>query len=169
MVEYSCSECNYTSSQKGHVKRHVNKNNKCGENPQIVVVETRVHCQYCDKELKSIYTLTRHKKICKSKELLDAHKEIEELKLKLANKSTVNNTVNNNNVTINIQVNGYKDTDFSRISDKMFSGALGKTLMSIPKMIENVHFNPKLPENHNIYYQTKRVNMLWYIMEKNGK
>ena len=55
-----------------------------------------------------------------------------------------------------LQVNSYRDTDFSKLTDRHFSAALSKTLMSVPKLIEYTHFNPKLPENHNIYISNQK-------------
>lgn len=73
---------------------------------------------------------------------------------------------NNNNITINVQVNGYRDTDFSKIKNSEFSKALNRTLLSIPQLIEYTHFNPKLPENHNIYISNQKGK---YAMIYNGK
>jgi len=90
--------------------------------------------------------------------------KIKELEEKLSSKPT---TINNNNtININVQVNDYKDTDFSKLKYEHFNRALNRTLMSIPQLIEYSHFNPKLPENHNVYISNQKGK---YAMIYNGK
>lgn len=127
----------------------------------------------CNKQYNSKYSLKRHYKICKikkeniEKELIKKDTEIKILKARLDEASkptTVNNTINN--ININVQVNGYRDTDFSKIKDREFSRALSRTLLSIPQLIEFTHFNPKRPENHNIYISNHKGK---YAMIYNGQ
>lgn len=64
-MEFSCSICNYSSSRKYCVKTHINKKNKCGENPQIIEILVEIRCEYCDKLYKTKANLKEHYKVCK--------------------------------------------------------------------------------------------------------
>ena len=160
-MEFKCSNCNYTSGKRENTKRHISKKNKCSESnnvPHIIEVPVDIICDYCEKSYKSKTTLKRHLKTCKVKKtetdkvIADQERKIIELEAKLAAKPSITNNIINNI----IQVNGYRNTDFSNIKDIIYSKALDKTLMSIPKMIEYTHFNPRLPENHNIYISNQK-------------
>ena len=41
--KFSCSDCDYSSNRKDHLKAHIEKNNKCGEDPQIMVEDLSVN------------------------------------------------------------------------------------------------------------------------------
>lgn len=44
-MEFSCSECNYKSDKKAHINSHINKKNKCGDNPQLIKIEIEIKCE----------------------------------------------------------------------------------------------------------------------------
>jgi len=169
--EYYCSNCSYSNDIQSHVQRHINRKKSCGKNPQLLEREIDIECEHCDNNLSSRRSLKEHIKTCKvlkldrEAQLKQKIKELEKENELL--KSNANTIINNGNIiNVNIQVNGYNDTDFSKITDKLKSLALGKTLMSIPKMIENTHFNPNIPENQNIYISNQRGK---YAMVYNGQ
>jgi hypothetical protein len=62
-------------------------------------------------------------------------------------------TINTNNITVdgNVRVVRFGDENLSYISDDLYKHILGKGLKAICEFIEHSHFNPKHPENHNIY------------------
>lgn len=53
MSEFKCSLCNYKSSQKIHVIKHITKVNKCGDNPNIEEINIDISCEYCKKDFKT--------------------------------------------------------------------------------------------------------------------
>lgn len=75
-MEFKCSKCNYVSRLKHHLTRHVNKKNKCGENPQIVEIPIELKCNGCNKTYSSETTLKRHLKICKATKIVNDNNEI---------------------------------------------------------------------------------------------
>jgi len=168
---FSCSGCKYSSVVKQHLTRHINKNNKCGTNLHIIENNIEIKCEYCNKLYKTQPSLKRHHKTCKILKtnyiykLKENEQKIKELEMQLSQKPTTINNINNN-ITINVQVNGYNNTDFSKLTNRQFSKALNKTLMSIPQLIEFSHFNPKFPENHNIYISNQKGK---YAMIYNGE
>jgi hypothetical protein len=62
-------------------------------------------------------------------------------------------TINTNNITVdgNVRVVRFGNENLSYISDDIYKHILGKGLKAICEFIEHSHFNPKHPENHNIY------------------
>jgi len=80
-MEFSCSVCQYTSTKKSSVTRHINKKLSCGSGQkEIIEIPIEIKCEYCNKKFSTIHNLTRHKKeFCKQK---DKAKDEEIAKLK---------------------------------------------------------------------------------------
>lgn len=97
--------------------------------------------------------------------------------VKLSQPSTTNNIVNNNivnNTQVNYFINNYGDEDVSRITKRDFLRIFKTRKMSIPKVIEMIHFNKDLPQNHNVYISNYKDNYAliftdnkWKIIDKN--
>ena len=162
-MEFSCS-CGYTNSQKANVVRHINRKNKCSDDPRLIEKEIKIVCKYCNKEFKTKPNLQKHLKTCKEYKLVqhslinEKDNKIAELEKKLViaeskgnntyiTNNTVNNTVNNNN----IQVNSYNNPDRSKLTPEKMSYFLDRNLLSVPRMVEFLHFNPDIPQNHSMY------------------
>ena len=77
---------------------------------------------------------------------------------KLLNK--VGNTTITSTTNTNIQLNSYGSEDLTHITDNFKTQMLKIPYGAIPKMIEEVHFNDKKPENKNIVLSNKRDNKL---------
>jgi len=91
-------------------------------------------------------------------------KENEKLKneVKIINNTTNDHSTNNkkiindqstNNITnhITFVLNPRSDPEYNYLTDKDYRQCLRRMIKSIPELIQKVHFNPKHPENHNIY------------------
>merc|ERR1711991_858449 len=78
--------------------------------------------------------------------------------------------IQNSNITQNIQQNiklvAYKETDLSHLTDQDYIQCLNRSNMVIPNLIKKIHFNPKKPENHNIYISNIKNK---YVMIYDGK
>lgn len=127
-------------------------------------------CKYCEQNFKFKQSMYRHIKYTCTKNktedltelvrLLNARlekqdkqletqaKQIEKLMGKLEINGSFNNTVN---VTNNINLLNYKDTDTSHLTDEDYKKCLRKASRCVLKLIEKVHFNPEKPENMNVY------------------
>ena len=153
-----------------------NKKNKKNKN------ESTIHkCDFCHNTYYSNSNLRRHQKQCFTEktntnmldmitkieqihqnqieiqqnhiskiehEKQDLQKHIELLLTKVGN--TTNITQNN------IVLNGYGNEDLSHISDSFKSELLKIPYNMIPKLIHEVHFSNKCPQNHNIYIPNKK-------------
>ena len=134
-------------------------------------------CEYCKKKFSHSQSLNRHvKNRCKvkkenekekdemnkvvavlNKQLEDQKQQISELIKKTGN-TTNNITYQQNNVSNNFKLLGYRNTDISHLSDKDF-------ISCIPHLIKKIHFDPEKPENHNIYISNIKNN---YAMTYDG-
>jgi hypothetical protein len=100
---------------------------------------------------------------------LELKLEIAELKEKIANttKVTNNNNDNSKNKTIiNVTINAFGEEKIDYITDEKKIKYCKENYKSLKTYLNDVHFNPNHPENHNIKLQNKKENMC-LIMENN--
>ncbi len=163
-MEFTCSICNYKSELKSNVKNHIkNQKTPCGEGiHEIIEISVIIKCEYCEKNYKSRPSLRRHLKSCKMKKSTEAQQKIAELEAKLAEKPQPQ-TVNNYTTYIQVNVNCYSETSFEHLTDRQYQRAVKRMIYSVPQMIQDVHFDPKVPENHNIYISNikNKYAMVW--------
>ena len=91
-------------------------------------------------------------------------KQIEKLmeKLEINNYTNSNNTIN---VTNNMNLLNYKDTDTSHLTNVDYKKCLKEASRCVLKLIEKVHFNPDKPENMNIYISNMKNNYMMMYKE----
>ena len=128
-------------------------------------------CDFCENIYSTNSNLYKHHKICKDKkkddevkdsmtelveilnnELKKRDKQIDEQNKQineLIKKTGIN--IGTQNIQNNIKILAYKNTDISHLTDKDYLFCLNRSNMCIPNLIKKIHFNPKKPENHNIY------------------
>lgn len=90
------------------------------------------------------------------------------------NNTTTNIGTQNNNVNI-ININAFGQENLDYITDSVLKECANKVYASIPTLIENIHFNPKHPENHNVKITNKKLphasvmseDKEWKLMDKN--
>lgn len=116
-------------------------------------------CTLCGTQFMVYYELYKH------------IKDNECTKKDWKNKNVVNNvqhniksshTINTNHINVdgNVRVVKFGTENLSYISDDLYKHILGKGLKAICEFIEHSHFNPKHPENHNIYIATLKADHL---------
>ena len=140
---YKCNFCNEICSRSDSLKRHYTRCKKKKESEQIVLVEK-------DK-------------------LLEMENKIEKLEneLKKNNTNITNNTNNTNNITNNnIIINNIGEENTKYLKSLDFANLLQGIYGAVPKLIEQIHFNPEYPENQNIKYPNKK-NPYLKIMKNN--
>ena len=130
-------------------------------------------CKYCDKVFSRVDNLTRHYVTCKDKKKTDeANKNMLELvnllneqKLEFKNelekknnqidelikKAGINNSTITQNIQNNIKLLAYDKTDLSDLTEKDFIRCFNHNNMCVPHLVKRIHFNPKKPENHNVF------------------
>jgi len=142
-------------------------------------------CEYCNKEFQHSQSLNRHKKgRCKNmdndenismkelvkllnQQLKERDNQIKEQNSQikeLIKKAGITNS--NINIQQNIKLLSYGNTDMSHLTDKDYMKCLNHSNFCVPYLIEQIHFDPQKPENHNIYISNIKNN---YVMLYNGK
>ena len=170
-IEYICDICLKKFNQKNDYNRHLNKLNPCkkqiniNENNDINNnINNDVNDKINDdKNDDNIITKLIEKidlVIKQNEEFKQDIKELKEDNEKLKNQITIFNDISksiNNNQTINIQINNFNNTDYSKIDKTKLINTLvkeqGKFIYL--KAIENLYLDPSKPENHNIYIADK--------------
>ena len=148
------------------IKNDLENNNKMiidNENKMIINNE---HDDNINMELmkKIDYLIEQNKKINNdilelkedNKILKEDNKTLKDNYEKLKNQISINNNIlqntNYNNINLNIQINNFNRTDYSKIDKTTLINSLiqeqGKQIYL--KAIENLYLDPKKPENHNI-------------------
>ena len=144
------------------------ENNKIENKP--IIKNKEIHqCNYCSKSFIRNDLMFKHLSVCndyknlffipkepvksnnlhitkipeKNKEQLE--REIEELK------EQVDQLKKSQHITNNIIIAYNQQPDLSHLTDKDYLRIMNKGFKSVPKLIEEIHFNPNKPENKNIY------------------
>ena len=142
--------------------------------------ENDLNCQFCNKLFNTVPSKRRHElHRCKYNPDLVSNKErrehmkeknklynyIDKLLDNQGNTTTTNihidKQLNQSNTQTNtINLNSYGQEDLSHITDKMKMNLIKLPYDSVQKMIEQVHFNKKKPENKNIAITNKKEKMI---------
>jgi hypothetical protein len=133
----------------------------------------------CGKKYASRYGLTVHQKKCalcnpSNPNSTDGHvisdlmKEIDKLKEKIqvmecGGNTTTNNNTMNNTITIvmppqasPIELNDFGKEDMSHITDGMLKRCLLQLNTGVKNLVNEMHFNPNVPQNCNIRFKSAR-------------
>jgi hypothetical protein len=145
---FKCKYCEQGYKHKSSLSKHIKYS--CNKNKTEDLTEL---VRLLNLQLEKQKDQLEHK----DKQLETQSKQIE----KLMDKLEMNNTYNTINITNNITLLNYKDTDMSHITDIDCRNFIENPLYCVIKLIEKVHFNPKKPENMNMYIPTLKEK---YIM-----
>lgn len=194
MPKYHCGRCNKEFSYKNDYTRHINRKIPCQESAancskpaaKCSKIEesddNTIKCNYCGREFTRISSLNVHiKDRCKVKkandnkmeEMMTMLIEIKEKMIKLEAENAkykniiqTGNINNGNQQIININLVPYGQEDLTKISDADYQRILRRGFNSVPALVESLHFNKNLPENHNVYISNMRDD---YVLMYDGK
>jgi hypothetical protein len=82
---------------------------------------------------------------------------------------TTNNISNITNIQNNFKLLNYKETDASHLTENDYVKCLEHYNFCVPHIIRKIHFNPKKPENHNIYISNLKNNYVMIFMNNKWK
>ena len=163
--------------------------------PQVsqLSVKKQYKCNFCTSIYLHRQSLSKHLKMCKEKKKDDEEREnllklVDMLNQQLKEQRTefkeelskrdrqIDELIKKAGMTIGtqniqsqvnqeIKILAYKDTDLSHLTDKDYLKCIKHSNFCVPNLIEKIHFNPKKPENHNIYISNLKNN---YAMIYNG-
>ena len=157
-----CKYCDKFYSKKSHLTRHLKtckEKKKDEENKQNLLNLVNL----LNKQLEQKDFMNKQM-IEQLEEQREQIKEQNEQIKELIKKAGVN-IGTQNNIQNNIQILAYGNSDISHLTDKDYVKCLKHSNFCIPHLIKQIHFNPKKPENHNIYISNLKNN---YVMIYNG-
>ena len=158
-----CKFCEKTFSRIDSLSRHLKKckeKEKHDNEKQDLLNLVNLLNKQIEEHRKEKEEYKKEKEEYK-KELEKRNKQIDEL----IKKTGVNIGTQNNKIQNNIQILAYNNTDVSHLTDSDYLKCLKHSNFCIPHLIKEIHFNPKKPENHNIYISNLKNN---YAMVYDG-
>ncbi len=171
MVVYTCPRCYYETNRKHDMEKHKNKKNIC---------QQKYKCSHCDFNTFNKTLYDEHINSCSLKILSDIKIEQEKQKLinlkfknqkisqkfiqnnqtnNQTNNQNINNTDNsvNNNTSIQFILNAWTNPDLSHMTDVDYYDCISAGEDSVLKFTKMVYFDPKVPQNHSIFLDDKRL------------
>ena len=171
-----CQFCERVYSNKSNLNKHLKicKEKKKDDTVKESMTELARLLNEKEKQLKDnekekdrqLAKMLSEKDKILAEELKKRDKQIEELIKKAG-------IVNTNNITNNIQNNfkllNYKETDTSHLTENDYVRCLEHYNFCVPHLIRKIHFNPKKPENHNIYISNLKNSYVMIYMNNKWK
>ena len=152
--EYKCKYCekSYTtnSNLNKHLKSCKEKAKDDDQKDNLLHLVDMLNLQLKEQNEQKVQLKEQKEQL--NEELKRRDKQIEEQNKQineLIKKAGI--TQNIQNIQNNFKVLAYKNTDLSHLTDQDYIQCLNRSNMVIPNLIKKIHFNPKKPENHNIY------------------
>ena len=178
-----CKFCNKNFTRKGNLERHINSSctskkeleNKLEElSNDKINIENNNKNKNIDKLYSEINTQKNEINIQKN-EINLLKKTLETLINKKCNNNiTIQQIINNNNVTNNnnnnlfVNLNSFGNENLSHITEKDYNKYMSGFFPGFIKFIEKIHFDDKMPENHNIFITNLRSKYI-YVYDNNNE
>jgi hypothetical protein len=197
---YECTRCGYTCDKLCNLKKHLNRKTECepkysSESTPCLLAKLNSNdqkskmykCDECGKEYSSRSGLFVHKKknACKITDihkltetvehLLQKNKDLESKIAALAHNQQPQ--INNSGVINNIQINmnNFGEENLQHLSCEFLNDCMKRLNTGMKNLVKHIHFNPNIPENHNIRVLSKKQNLLetfkdgnWHPCDKNN-
>ena len=143
-----------------------NSKPKVNNNANTIVPNEKglYECVYCSKIFTRKDNLKRHFQTCQKLKIYSSSEKkllIDSLNSRGASVTNTTSTNNNANQTVInfnthinnlvININSYQKTDYSHLTDSDYMECMDKVSGCVKKLIDLTHFNPAIPQNHNIY------------------
>ncbi len=185
--DWICKRCLHATTTKSNLLSHLRNKKPCNvdkdgidisiqtyiEELLTVVQEPKKYsCPHCNYQFNHSQSMYRHFKTCKKK--IQSTKDdkdllIEKLQAELQNYKKQGNTVINNNngtiINITINKNNFGSEDTSYINDDFIKFCIENPSRGITQLIENIHYNPEHPENHNIRCRSLKNNVFEKLID----
>ena len=155
IINYTCPRCCYTTNRTSDIKKHIQKKKLCK-----LVKHNIIPLEYKDIILNNNFDMINEINKLK-KEIVELKEQLKLITIGDNNSNNNNNTINNTNTTnntnnITININAFDNPNISFLTDKDYKQCINRIINSVPELIKKIHFNPKHPENHNMYVSNKR-------------
>jgi hypothetical protein len=159
---HECPRCGYCSRNKSDLRNHYRRKSPCVIKLSNITID-KCKMMLENKKLKKIKLVPivideEKQELVKTITML---KEQVQLLMKNHNGNNHhNNNTNSNNITNVINIHSYKNTDYKIVEKAMNRCINNNGGIDVGKLIEEIHFNEKFPQNKNIYIansKTKRI------------
>ena len=166
MVNFNCPRCCYSTIKKSNIIRHINRKSVCKlVRLDIIPINYRsIILKEDGSEFEIVDKLFKLEK--ENKELKEKFEKLDTQVKTINNTTNSNNNITTNNNNITIVLRPVHDPECEFLTDGDYKQCLNRMIMSIPNLIRKIHFNPKHPENHNLYIPNIQQK---YAMLYNGK
>ena len=186
--DWICKRCLHATTTKSNLLSHLRNKKPCNvdkdglditiqtyiEELLTVVQEPKKYaCAHCNYQFNHSQSMYRHIKTCKKKPQPTKDEKdilIEKLQAELQNykKQGGNTVINNNNgtiINITINKNNFGSEDTSYINEEFIKFCVENPSRGITQLIENIHYNPEHPENHNIRCRSLKNNVFEKLID----
>ena len=187
MSAYQCQRCGYKCQYKSHILKHLNRAHPCKPILSDVSIvdliaqlpsetEKKYFCNVCGKGFPLRQSKYVHQKNCKGSQELVIHKptveeladtvatlqsRIAELEANKGGNTFNNNITQTNNVHIHVTPRDFARAENTTYLEPQFLLECFKE-MDLVKVLEELHFNPEHPENHNVRVKNVKQNLMEY-------
>lgn len=127
--------------------------------PPIKINEEELTCKYCSKKFSRKDVCKRHEKnSCKEKKnqqnttIINNYQTVNNYQQNIQN----NLQQNFNAFSSNIPINPFGKEDISFLTNELMKNILKNPDYGIPRLIRLIHFNPSVPQNHNVRLKNKK-------------
>ena len=194
---YICLRCGHESKTKQALEKHLKKQKICIavsdefnidrnvliSNIKKKITDNPIVCDICNKCFKSKPSMYRHRKhycIKKSDDLQERVVFLEEMVKTLQSTpnqqlTIIQNQTNIHNQNIQIQINNFGNENIGYLSNDFLSDCVMQLQNGMKNLFQKIHFDPSIPQNHNIRYVSKKHNLLekfsngsWQLCDKNN-
>lgn len=189
-AKFICERCEHESTTKGNLILHLKKKNACPTNnskrtrEEIIASLARVSskpkihgCNHCELKFSTPQGKHQHMKICSKHpenelrtKVLNMEKMIAELQIELhsqRNQIHTTNHIQHQQNNLNIIVNNYGHETTPSFSPEFLNHCLLNPSKGLASLIEQIHYNPELPENHNLRHKSTKQNILQKFIDHN--
>jgi hypothetical protein len=166
-IKYSCMICN--KNYKTYHTLWIHNKKFHDKKPKI----KEYKCTQCNKIFDNKQNKYYHQKKCNIEKIETSIIEPSKDKIGTNIMNSNNNIINNGTINQHIVINNYNNDNLSYISEqfkeRLFNNLLKRSEHSIPlpKLIENIKFNPNHKENNNVKITSDRSKIgLYYDHDK---
>lgn len=190
-VKFVCERCHHESSTKGNLMQHLQKKKECPATYSTATREVIIEkmkrvsekdkmfaCDYCDQKFSTAPGKCKHKKICSKRpdndeRFVALQQRVEQLEELLSrqqtpsNASVVNNIQNQQIINNNYFINSYGNEVMPNFSAEFLNNCILNPSKGLTNLIEKIHYNEALPENHNLRYKSTKNKTLEKFIDHN--
>jgi hypothetical protein len=159
-VNFPCKYCTQRFNSKSAMYKH---SRKCKNNPQHNITNSGSKLTSDDASTSQ----TRHdflESINDKLDMLTKAIHVQNITINTTNNNNIINTHNTNNITQTL--NNFGNETTSHLSPEFLEHCLRNPKKGMSKLIENIHYNPDVPENHNLRCRSLKQNTFEKLVDE---